>query len=230
MRCPACGHVVQHVDRACLRCGVELLPALERRAWGGLTRRRRSGGPRPSRRPLAAAGAGLALGTVLLLAAWLFSERGRAPELPPQAFHDSVGGLAFLPPPGWALRADPVSGVRLLRVAELSGPGGRIVVETAAAGVPLSGHIGALVREEFNGRRPRLEAAAGFLVDGAEARRLAFRADAGSGRPPIAGEAVAFPGLGRSYLIRFYSDAERFSSTKPVWNAFLASLSLRRGG
>ena len=230
MKCPACGHIVQHLDRTCLRCGVELLPALERRAWGGLTRKRRSGGPRPARRPLAAALAGLALGATLLLAAWRVSPRGRSPELPPQAFHDSAGGLTFLPPPGWVLRTDPVSGVRLRRVAELSGPGGRIVVETAAAGVPLSEHLGALVREEFNGRRPRLEASSGFLVEGTEARRLAFRAEAGPGQPPVAGEAVAFPGRGRSYLIRFYSDAERFSGAKPGWNAFLASLRLIPGG
>ncbi|MBI5239779.1 MAG: zinc ribbon domain-containing protein [Elusimicrobia bacterium] len=223
MKCPECGHIVQHVDKACLRCGADLLSAYERRAWRGLKRGRRAPGDRRPR--TAAVGGWLSLGAVLLMAAWVAAGRARTAVVPEGAFRDEAGELAFLVPPGWKLTAGPAAGWRFQRVAELDGPGGRIVVEAAGGGLPLAPHLGALVREEFNGRRIRLEGPAGLLLDGVEGRRLGFRAG-----PDAVGEVVLVQGRGRSYLLRLYSSDAEVARVRPGWNALLASVRLTRGG
>jgi hypothetical protein len=230
VRCPNCGSTFQLWDKACLRCGIRFLEFYERRAWGAAAKPRRPAGaraPRGARRILPGR-AGLWLAAGLVLAVCAAAARHRAAPLPPRAFFDSAAELAFIPPPGWRLATDPGFGGRFRRVAELTSRGGRIVVEVCAAALPVAEHLDALILEEFNGRRPRLEAAAGVLVGGAEGRRLPFRADGGPGAPAVVGEAVFVPGVGRNYLIRFYSDAADFTRRKPDWSAFLASVRVRR--
>lgn len=225
MKCPNCSITAQRWEKKCLSCGVVFLEFYEKRARDSQREARLkreepvpevpSGGfPR---------GAGLALAVGLLLSSWA-AVRYRAQSLSPRAYQQKNLEIAFTPPEGWRLKADMGSGWRFRRVAELIAEGGRIEVDAAPPKLPVAENMGELIREEFNGRHPRVESSMRALIDGIECRKMAFSAENGPQQPGIVGEAMFIPGKQENYLIRFYSNSADISRRRPEWRTFLSSI------
>lgn len=210
MKCPGCADSVDFSKEACPKCGTVYLEAFERKAAGS-----KRGRPRrlPSQWPLVFAG-GLMLAFLLILA----FRRGGSANLSGDLLVSPRLGLAFAPPPGWAL--EPLSeGLRWT-----SGPAGLLLSSRPGKGARSA-------QDVFNGSHAAFSEAEPARLSGREATRWRVKGErsvfpGASQTVDWDGWVVALEAGGRVYSVAAWSERGDFSRRSAELEAVLSSVVL----
>ncbi|MBI4349779.1 MAG: hypothetical protein HY553_23280 [Elusimicrobia bacterium] len=244
MNCPKCRAEVDFARPDCVRCGVDLLQALEERAW---TEKPEEPSTGPSRRLPRSdrALAILALGLVAVAGAWAVVA-SRGPAATPGAWAAIDHGFSFLPPSGWSVDERLPDDGGWTEAMRLVRPPAVIVVLVGGArpSTPQSARMAA--EDRFDGVSTRLEEPSPTQVAGKEAwsvrvsgdRALLPSPNRGKSESPLGqaapayesmdfeAESVLVPGARRSFLIQFYSERADFERRRAHFLRFLEGFSV----